>query len=369
MDFYNVLFQSQNPEKFTEWRSIYSNFVFTLLNFFYIDECRNSFNSFYLRDCYGLNIIWLIIIYAITILFLSKVYLDSINLKKTIWKFLIFISILFSPLSLFLIERGNLLILAILFLSLAFLYRKNLFIFSIFMALSINIKIYLIILLAPLFLKKQYKQMFFIILFYLIYEIISLLIFYDKNFYLQFLNIFNYGLNQSLSIYRSLFTNIAITSPIFVLNEIFVNLFHINFKFSYLILLSLFITFIYALFLKYKNLSIEILNLFFVVFLCMMIKKIGGYSLLLIILYLPACFKYSNSFFYIFILLLLPYDLISIPFYEDIKYSWLDDSNVIYILSVNFGDILRPLIVLYLFIYLSFNIVLGSFDAQKKIIK
>ena len=137
MDFYHIQYWTYDAARYTEWKSIYPPFSFWLLSFFPYSD--NGYDPLILREE---GVFYLIGSYVITTILI--LYFQS---KTIMYSNKILLIMLLSIPFLFAIERGNLLIYALLFLLISVLNYRNSFVFGLFLAMAISIKIYLIALL------------------------------------------------------------------------------------------------------------------------------------------------------------------------------------------------------------------------------
>lgn len=186
MDFYNSLFWAENEGRYTEWKSVYPPFNFLILKIFSLfildDHCYLS--PKYLRGCSEYLIFGFILIYLIApFCFLNNYFWKKLSKLKLIIIYLIFV---ISTPMLYTLERGNLIILCLIFLPLVLTRSQILRIIGI--SVLINIKPYFILLCLVPFFKKNFIELFLCLFLTLSLFVITGLIL-DVNFIKIFENI------------------------------------------------------------------------------------------------------------------------------------------------------------------------------------
>ena len=163
MDFFHVQYWAYDKGRYTEWQSIYTPFSFWLISFFPYSD--NGYEAFILREE---GVFYLIILYVITIMLI--LYFQS---KAIMYSNNIHLIMLLSTPFLVTLDRGNLLFITLLFLLISSLNYKKLWIFSIFMAMAISLKIYLIALLFIPLLNLHFSRIILTLLLALFINFIS----------------------------------------------------------------------------------------------------------------------------------------------------------------------------------------------------
>lgn len=175
MDFYNPLFWANQEGIFTEWKSVYPPLNFIILkiySFIFIDNISEFSNGLELRPLTGLHTVFLISFLNIfVVLSVMKSFSKIINHNQLI---IISIIAVLSPVSLFALERGNLIFLSLYIFTL-YVCSKSQFKRILFLSILLNLKPYFAVIYIFEFLRKDYlkeNKDFFVLV-----PLLSLLIF------------------------------------------------------------------------------------------------------------------------------------------------------------------------------------------------
>jgi hypothetical protein len=197
MDFYNPLLWANQDGIYTDWKSVYPPLNFIILRiytFLLIDNIEDFKKAVDLRGIFGLNDLLLIFSYfTLIILSVTKSFSQVFSINKIIITCII---VLLSPVSLFSIERGNIIILSMYIFTL-YVWCKSKFTKILLFSFLVNLKPYFaVIYIFELLRKKSMKEhKEFLIL----APLISILIFLitgsliNQEYYLIFLNLFTFS--------------------------------------------------------------------------------------------------------------------------------------------------------------------------------
>jgi len=184
MDFFNVQYWVYDEGRYTEWQSIYTPFSFWIVSIFPYSESGSG--SLILRDEGYFFLMGLYVITTILTLYSQSKALIRSN------KILLIMLLLSMPF-LFTLERGNLLFITLLVLLISSLNYKKLWIFSIFMAMAISLKIYLIALLFIPLLNLHFSRIILTLLLALFINLISANLLGESNWWLFMSNILEFS--------------------------------------------------------------------------------------------------------------------------------------------------------------------------------
>ena len=305
MDFFNVQYWTYDEGRYTEWQSIYTPFSFWIVSFFpYFD---NGYEPLMLREE---GILYLIGLYVITTILILYFQSKSIMHSNKIILIMLFLSMPF----LFTLERGNLLFITLIFLLISSLNYKKIWIFSIFMAMAISLKIYLVALLFIPLLNLHFSRIILTLLLAVFINIISANLLGESNWWLFMSNILEFSSNPKhyeWSYFTYSYQNILLAFT------------ELNPKYKdigvWSHLLTLFTTFIFFLFVSIKYLlssssfrdkGRNTLFLLLIMLIMIVVKNSGGYVFILLFPFLSSII-FNRISLYILLLLLLP---IEIPF-------------------------------------------------------
>jgi len=319
MDFYNTVEHADRHDKYYGWKSIYLPLNFIVSKLFLSSDCANigGFSSLYIRLCdNNYAVITLVSIHILSMYFYAVKVGRCINLKSIQIPMLFFVFLL-SPPSLFLIERGNLLIVLNLTLSIIFLINEGL-IKTILMAFAINIKQYMVIPLAFYLLNKKTKDKLATILFS-IATLLATYYYYESTLPIE---IFNNMLSFSGSVaspYEKLWNPTSIMSIIKALEAIYNKALHepilitlviLILKVIYYAILLLALFIFYVLIKEKKRNNSGMLYLISTMILLMITDTIGGYGYTLLFPFLGFFLLKIKKFgILFFVCLIFPIDI------------------------------------------------------------
>jgi len=349
MDFFNVQYWTYDEGRYTEWQSIYTPFSFWIVSIFPYSESGSG--SLILRDegfffLMGLHVITTIL----TLYFQSKALIRS----NKIILIMLFLSMPF----LFTLERGNLLFITLLVLLISSLNYKKLWIFSIFMAMAISLKIYLIALLFIPLLNLHFSRIILTLLLAVFINIISANLLGESNWWLFMSNILEFSSNPKH--YEWSYFTYSYQNILLAFTELNPKYESIRFWSNFLTLLATFLFFL-SVSIKYllsspffREENRNTLFLLLIMLIMIVVKNAGGYVFILLFPFLSSVI-FNRISLYILLLLLLP---IEIPFMtlDTITHeSFISGQQVEVSRDVTSGMILRPLLFLILYYMISIN--------------
>ena len=351
MDFYNLQYWTYNENRYTYWQSIYSPFSFVFVTFFTSDNVLNPFD---LRDISFISIaVFLFIAICLVAYFQSK---SMISGNKLLW---VYILIMSSPF-LFTIERGNLVLYALIFLQISIMNYKNTFIFSLFLALAVSLKIYLIALLFIPILNLDFSKTVVTLFWFIVINVICGILLQDSNWLLFLKNISEFTSSPRhfewsyfTYSYQNLLSAATYVYPQYKFIGVTANLLML------LIVLLLFgsVSIKYFISTKYiKNRERNTIIALLLMLIMIVVKNSGGYVFILLFPFVAAII-FNRISFYMFLLLLLPIELNLIEWDILGFHSYLSGNQVSVARNITSGMIIRPLLFLTLYIFISINLL------------
>jgi len=348
MDFYHIQYWTYDAARYTEWKSIYPPFSFWLLSFFPYSD--NGYDPLILREE---GVFYLIGSYVITTILI--LYFQS---KTIMYSNKILLIMLLSIPFLFAIERGNLLIYALLFLLISVLNYRNSFVFGLFLAMAISIKIYLIALLFIPLLNLHFFKIVLTLALVLVINVVSANLLGDSNWLLFMDNIFEFSSDPKhyeWSYFTYSYQNILLAFT------------ELNSKYKDIAtwshILTLSTTFIFFLFVSTKYLlssssfrdeERNTLFLLLIMLIMIVVKNSGGYVFILLFPFLSSII-FNRVSLYILLLLLLPIEIPLMTLDFITMESLISGQQVEISRDVTSGMILRPLLFLILYYMISIN--------------
>ena len=348
MDFFNVQYWVYDKGRYTEWKSIYTPFSFWLVSFFPYSD--NGYEPLILRQE---GIFYLIGLYVI-----ATVLILYFQLKTIMYSNKILLIMLLTMPFLFTLERGNLLFITLLFLLISSLNYKKLWIFSIFMAMAISLKIYLIALLFIPLLNLHFSRIILTLLLALFINLISANILGESNWWMFISNIFEFSSDPrhyEWSYFTYSYQNILLAFT------------ELNPKYkdigAWSNILTILTTFIFFLFVSTKYLLSSLsfrdeerntLFLLLAMLIMIVVKNSGGYVFILLFPFLSSII-FNRISLYILLLLLLPIEIPFMTLDTITMESFISGQQVEISRDVTSGMIIRPLLFLILYYMISIN--------------
>lgn len=298
MDFYNTLYWSGQEGIYSVWKSVYPPLSFLFLQLYqllFLDDISEFRDGFVIRQVMGGQTFPLLVIYTLSLFVAVGISLRQIADLKT--QIIVFLICLLSPAFLFAIERGNLIILCVPFLS-WFIFSKDQIYRALSLAILINLKpyfaIFYIVQLINVKIRKENKEFLFLApVFALILFLITGLLL-NQEFYLMPINLLGFATNSALlsptdvlsfpssitafAYFRGLVTELSIPPII-----------------GYLLKVLVYFYLIKSLLLVYKyKISLDDLAIFSVIFITNYSISTGGYGMLYYIPALVLLYKQKN---------------------------------------------------------------------------
>lgn len=368
MDFFNTNSFALREDLYISWSSIYMPLNFFIAKFFIFEGClHHANNGLALRGCALEQYAPLAALHFVSLaLFAKKIKTD---LNGNFWEsIMIFFVLIFSLPALFLLERGNYLIVFNFFLGL--LVNTNSEKIKIFLiSLMINIKQYFLL---PVFLLS--KNLTFKAKILLLSS--SLFLFLGSSYLINLdnplviiENMFKFSSSTAhafeklwfptslMSIYKAIDSHMQV-----------INYQELYYLVKYLILFT-YLLFVSFLIIKLKKIflskeSIELKIFFGILFLLIVTDSIGGYGLVMLFPFIGRLYNLSDKFTFILVfLILIPFDF---SFYPERLYSGIEywsGSNIIVNTQITILSLFRPIVLIVLF----FRIFELTYETKKHI--
>lgn len=389
MDFYNTMCWYSRGEYYSTWNSIYPPINFILTAF--LQEAFGTNQCYFTPDLYRSENIHAILVFIVLVI-TTPIFILLLSRKlrmKPHENISFFIIMLFSPAILFTVERGNLVILCLLLLSIFIYTRKN-YTKIFIIALLINIKPYFLIL-SIYFLAKRQPENF------IITGVVSFLIFFiagqtlPENQFLIIDNILSFSQSSTIfSIREALSFPPNISSFSYILsaeqiNSIYTSLFFLS-PYNWSILLSLtknalLLVAIIGLLKNAHLMNHMSISLLLVAIITNLSTTVGGYVLSFYLAFIPFLYseiiKKSNFdwnqgiiFLFIIAISLSTLDMFSLVT-QNIgeQLSFLSGKEVMTTWSITLGTILRPVLNFFLLAYLTYKVYQIDIKAIKEHLK
>lgn len=349
-DFYNVNIWANNDERYTSWNSIYPPLTFLIAKVFNYFSC----DFFAFNDCYKTSFVYLFFLYVFGIFLLvtiasKKISFQNLSLTKKLN--LVYFLAFCLPI-LYLVERGNYLLIAFILYLLLFLYPSRVMYILIF-SLLVNLKPYLFLFGFFLIQDKNYNNYFYFLLCSLLVFVSSSFILDDPGSLLFIFNSLNFSANDLVLPYQSI--NYQMNFDLFF--QLAKSKFGFSFLNSLYFSIKIFSIFLYFYVLFKKRLKFEEFSLITLLILMIISYSFGGY---LSVFLIPLIFfvKENKLIFYMLIFLFIPFDfplfVKFIGFSEGfISEGFIINNQVERNLSISIFAFLRP-IMIHLLLYFSF---------------
>jgi len=356
MDFFHVQYWVYDQGRYIDWKSIYTPFSFWIVSLFPYPE--NNLNSLELRDEGYLHLISFYVAGLAVYL-----YYQSKLLLKENYIFLA-LAILSAPI-LFLIERGNLLFLCLLFLLISVNYYKKDLTFSIFMAMAISLKIYLFPLLFIPLLRLEFLKIILTLAFVILFNVISADIIGESDWLIFIDNIFEFSSEPRLyewSYFTFSYLNIS-DSFLYVYPKFNDLAFTIN----VIVLPTVAILYFFAS-VKYffssnqdKEKYRDTLFLLLIMLIMIIVKNAGGYVFVLLMPFLSSLIINRFSL-YMFLFMILPVEItifqLDAVLYNNLSFVSGEAHDIPRDLTS--GMILRPVLFLIMYFFVAINFLLKN---------
>jgi hypothetical protein len=377
MDFFQPLYWSDNDGRYTVWTSIYPplNFIFLKLVKLTFLGSANFPGSFELRASAFPVVLFILLSYLLApiIVLRTKLWRSFTGAEKIL---LYFIMILSTPM-LFALERGNLIIYALIFLPFVLSSAGMIRVFCI--AVLINLKPYMVLLIFFYLVRRNWKYFWLCTLLSgMLFVLAGILL--DHNFFYFFRNLFTFSQNDSFfSVKEIMAMPSSISAFSYVLNHEAIQ--HAT-KYSHFFNLHAIANVIssinwfviaWILFALYKNHNRLSDTQIFAVLLVVITNLgiwVGGYSMIFYITLLPVflTMRYRNIYCVILILLFALFDFIPLA-KETIgdQYSYLTNSIVTVYWTLGMGSVFKPILNFILMITMLYEISQSSQHNEPKL--
>jgi hypothetical protein len=347
------MYWAYDSGRYVEWMSVYPP-----LSFYILKIINVAFNGAYNGTPEIMRIespcvvagFWLIYVTLPVIMLKMKCWLNFSSEQKI----LVYLIIIFSTPMLFALERGNLIIICPIILSIVL--SKTGFLRGLGIALLINVKPYFALLLLYYLARKNWRGFVTVVgLSGLIFVATGLAL--DENFLLFFRNLVGFSQNEELFSLREV---MAMPSSISAFSAVLKTSGGAMFASSYMEISKIpllvkviemlkFATLIFALAVTFKKAALmhdaEIVVLLVVV-ITNLGTWVGGYSIILYAALLPIFYNMPFKRLYFFLLLLLAFPLDIIPILtQNIgeQYSYVSNSSIDVEWTLGLGSIVRPM--------------------------
>lgn len=366
MDFFNPMYWADEPERYTDWGSVYPP-----LNFLFLKGARwllfgqvHESDAFTLRDSAKPLIIYILAAFAAAPLFVFRH--DLWRGFTAAQKALLFISCLLSPPMLFTIERGNLIIFALGFLALALAKPGWTRTFAI--GMLINIKPYFALYLVAFAISQRPRELVSCTMMAGTIFLISGIML--DEYFLEFVrNLLQFSQDQNLFSPRELLGLPSSVSAFTYVLRLYLysggNLSIASLDIGSIITLvesikwlAIFAAF-FSLGLGGRRISVETTLAATTIAITNLAVWVGGYSFILYVCLIPIFCRltYYKVYLACVFLIFMPTDVISL-FNEDLgtRYAYLSDATVPVVWQLSLGAFLRPVVNFGLLLMISFEI-------------
>ncbi len=397
-DFFEVNRMSFIENLYSAYQHNYLPFVFGLGQLLSPPHCDLA-NPYNFRACALPSILWVVGFYVAAAFLLGRFLRATHHIQNNISQLLkVDFIVLTSPMLLFALERGNYIILVLLLLVL-YEFTKPMWARSILAILLINLKIYMMILLLPMFLKGHYKKVAFILLAVVVSNIAtSHLLDYDFHWtsfifsLLHFEAPIHVGGHAPIGyLTERLWTNVSMENllkitnpesivtacsyvgaiPCQILKGLSVLRLDLFWKVGVAMLSAITVVMMSVLYKKRlvsKIVTEEMMLFYLILTLMMFVSHIGAYVLILLVPYLLLLPRYNLGVIISFIILFTT--LADIPFYPSSSkayFSFMDQINFTATYTIQLSSYLRPMALTYLFYFYSKFIIETYLKAHRKI--
>jgi hypothetical protein len=376
----------------------YLPFVFSLGRLLSPLHCDVT-NAYNFRSCALPSILWMVGFYVVAALLLGRFLKATHHIQNNVSQLLkVDFIVLTSPMFLFALERGNYIILTLLLLVL-YEFVKPMWARTLLAILLINLKIYMAIILLPMFLKGHFKKVALILLGVVVSNIAtSHLLDYDFKWTHFIYSLYHFEAPIHIGghapigyLTERLWTNVSVenllkimvpesletacsyvgTIPCQVLKVLSILRLDLFWKLGVAMVSSITVIMMSMLYKKHsasKILSEEMMLFYLILSLMMFVSHIGAYVLILLVPYFFLLPRYNLGVIISFIILFTT--LADIPFYPSSSkayFSFIDQVYFTSIYTIQISSYLRPLALTYLFYFYSKLIIETYLKMHKEI--
>lgn len=370
MDWFNTAYWSHHPGAYSVWHTVYPPFAFVLLKLTSIGGCYRE-SAFWARDCDWLSKAWIIGFFVLNLVLVARCYLA--NDRVTAWQRTAAMG-LGLPM-LFALERGNLILPCFSVFVLAYgRILRSAWARWVAMALTINLKPYLIVAVAPYVVRRRWRWLeggafailFVYVITYAIAESGSPMEIYD--------NTRNWVRFVGGMFWQQVYYSTSYTTLIAAMKEPLPLLDFVDSKLVDMVAVGLpmliragqgavVLTFVCAAF-RPHVLSYTRLGALAMAFL-LTSESPGGYAevfLLFLVFFERAVGPGTFIAIVAGYLLCIPVDHILIPISQGVSSSWLSQRSVYFNFGLSVGQFVRPALILVIEYALSFASLAALFE-------
>ena len=397
-DFFEINRLSFTAHLFADFQPNYLPFVFGLGQLLSPQHCDLA-NPYNYRACALPSFFWIVCFYALSAFLLGRFLRATHHIQNNISQLLkVDFIVLTSPMLLFALERGNYIILTLLLL-VVYEFAKPMWARALLAILLINLKIYMAILLLPMFLKGHYKKVAFILLAVVVSNIATSHLLDYGFLWTHFVyTLFHFEAPIHIGghapigfLTERLWTNVSMENllkitnpesivtacsyvgaiPCQILKGLSVLRLDLFWKLGVAMVSAITVVMMSLLYKKrlVSNIVTEEMMLFYlIVSLMMFVSHIGAYVLILLVPYLFLLPRYNLGVIISFIILYTT--LADIPFYPSSSkayFSFIDQINFTATYTIQLSSYLRPLALTYLFYFYSKLIIETYLKTHRKI--
>lgn len=371
MDLHNTNYWSFNPARYEEWGSIYPIFSFLFAKFTVPNYCASLASGFEFRDCDWVSPLVLIFIAGFSAILMGlppyqgvrespKLVISENNIAKIIF------CATTLPL-LYAIERGNYIIYALLFIAAARFFGESV-LSALFMALAVNTKQYLLVLVIPLLLHGRWSYICVFSLFSVLLNFFALLIIEEPRYDLILKNMIGFSGGATGSQFEKLWNPVSIAAWWKVANFSTQIQNHLSAQYLdvlrggldmslWLVKLISFIS-LGGIFFRRRDLDFDYISFAVILILIVNLDSVGGYSTVLLLPYIFTLRRrpMGRGLMLVFFLSLIPLEIPIGPAFHDASIAWLSGRKIDFDMAITLGAILRPILLLFLLVLVVFDI-------------
>jgi len=367
MDFFHPLYWSDHPGRYDDWRSVYPPLNFLILKTLKLLfwGVRDFPDAFRLRQLGTMPVACLVLLYFGSVL--AVLFSPWYRRYGTGQRILLFFVIVLSAPLLFSLERGNLVILCLPALLLAFSEKRWVAVLG--TALLINLKPYFVLLLARYAVRRDGRGLLDALLASAgIFLVTGLLV--DPNFPYMLQNLFSFARDDDLFSGKGL---LSFPTSVSAFSLVLQHVAQKGQPFGWMtpqfmllgaqaISIAKAVALLFALMTLCKK-GGETDEAHLMILLLLLILNagvsVGGYSILFLLVVLPLFFEMRRGWLYILLVALMYVPLDAIAVYArdaGVQYSYISERPVHVVWELGLGGVLRPFLNLALLVFFSWDI-------------
>ncbi len=373
MDYFNTNYWARQEGRFEEWRSIYPIIVFAFAQLFRSSTCDSVAGSVELRNCDSQSIYYVFIIYGLAVLICAFKLLGVKSRRPPLlWAWLgLSLVLLLSLPGLYALERGNYIVLALFFLASAVVLPPD-WRSALFLALAINIKQYLLVLLLVHFLKGRHAYIALTLAFVLLINILGLVLVQEAHYAMLIENMLGFSGGELNNHFEKIWNSTSLTAwdrairlshhPLNYLSFTQLDLLKQLATLTLFLLRFISLSVVGLLIWRRNELSSDFIALALMFCLMANTDSLGGYATILCFPFLAAVNDSRQAKIYAFLIFLLyfPLEFPVGPGIPDIGPSFLGVIDGEVFLRITIGAMLRPIFVSILVAVLFFDLLKPS---------